>query len=271
MIQWKKPGLVRAILYCLTAIIVVFSIWLAIYGRNRDAVEIYTLSGTDFLLPGEKIFVGNKSDIDFPSQQYDNFYFSSGQGIFRRITQVNGPESLIDRVHLTSPEMALRYARLFTSPTQFARVLLPGDTWGEVVALASLDESYFFGNKLMLDGIRSHAGELEKEQGSAGNNTETGKSRKMNLSHIAITSYDGILSDVAWKRNQLPFPVIKKVGEDYIVQRALFRIPNDGRQMTNEVYWVEEKISPKGALNRRILEKVTMKDKITFFIMKQLK
>jgi hypothetical protein len=263
--RWKK-----LIILFFPAAATAFLLWYALYGKNMGVIEYSPIPFTNYLPPGETLFVGSAGPKTIgPMQSYWGLYLSSGRGIFKRNLKINGPESLVGRVHITNPEMALRYAQLFTRYLPDPEILSPGTGWGEVVPGRMFDEDYIINHgKVIMPASRKDTKQPEKRK-SGDNNRAAGERPVDEISFlIGELSINGMLNPDFWMRNKLPLPVLKKAGDDYIVQRILFRVPQGRETETNDIYWVEERISPEGELIRKILRKLCLKEKITIHVSK---
>jgi hypothetical protein len=243
----------RRLILILTTLVIlalISTIWAYRVGRLHIYRE-FELKGTDFLLPGYELYVGIESRYSArdPSQPFLKLYLDKGQGFFKRTRVIRNPKDLYGRVRITSPEMALTYVRLFTSPIDFPQVLFPGDMWGEVVPQSALDGQYFFSDE---DLARRYKRLPEIEE-----------SRGIQL------RLKGVLSDEEFRRNEFPKAQVKQTKEGFIVNRALFKIPEED-SMTSTVYWVEEQVSPKGKIKRKIIKRLENKENLEFNIFKNL-
>ena len=153
-------------------------------------------------------------------------------GVRGDTTVVEGPEDLVGHVRTASPEAALDYVRLFTSPATAHCMREP--TWLEVVPLSAVDRQFVFGRDEYL--------------------------RPGNYWAVDLFRQFGVLKESEWREEGLSDPVVLKVIEGFVVVRVLFRPDEEGPDewRTRTAHWVAEMVSTDGRVERRVLGDVRL-------------
>jgi len=198
---------------------------------------VHPLVGVDFILPGEQLGIGYEGLASLPISSSERLILKTHD----RFIKVHGPEQLVGHVDIRSMDMALRYARLFTSPATVYKLSLPW--WLEVVPITAVDRQFVFGRTGWVDGLR--------RGGASGSE---------------YREY-GILTEMQWRQSKLQHPEVKRIRDGFVVTRALFRLyskPNEAS--THNVYVVAETISRDGKIRKRVLRKVRLDLQLGFKI-----
>lgn len=145
---------------------------------------------------------------------------------------VDGPSALADRVRVRSAASALRYVRLFTSPS--TAKLMREPWWYEIVPTARVGEPFLLG--------------FEREPQIWWSGEEGWPS-----------GWFGILSREDWRRSQLRGPRVEEVPGGFVVTRFLFRSDHRHRA-TSTALEVQETVSPTGHLRRDVVDTVRLSD-----------
>ena len=200
----------------------VFVSLLAVGSRWRHPA---VLAGIDFLRPGSQLTAGLPLH-ERPVPAYERLAVQ----VPGTRQWVSGPADLAGRVRITSPQAALSYVRLFTSPATVRASSRPW--WVEVVPRKAVDLPYLFGRKSYADWLK---------QG------DEGQYRRF-----------GILRDSEWVSFGLPQPTAKRCAGRYNVRRVLFRVPDHSPASTSTAYLVSETVSRDGHLQRKVLRQISV-------------
>lgn len=184
------------------------------------------LTGVGFLLPGRELRLTTTLDIGDPISAFQRVYLRAD----RKIIRVDEPAKLVGHVRIVSPEAALQYVRLFTSPAT-VRTMSRAD-WIEVVPASSVGEAFVFGNKAWLSEMPRFLGR-EREF--------------------------GILRDEEWHEEGLSGPTVLRTSSGFIVIRLMFRPREEGTWWTNIAHWVADTVSADGTMDRRVLGDVRLR------------
>jgi hypothetical protein len=199
----------------------------------RQLEALYYKRGTPvehapFLLPGRELRIVMTVGGGVPRSAFERIALRVGD----QIAYVDSPEKLAGHVLVDSPEKALAYARLFTSP---ATVRCVGEPWWlEVVPSASFDERFVFGRGEFLDFAPS---------------LWLGRFREY-----------GVLAESEWSAEGLSRPAVLRSIDGFIIVRLLFQ-PHDERKQswwTDTAYWVAERVSRDGHIKRSVLGAVRL-------------
>jgi len=180
--------------------------------------------GVPFLLPGERLGIGYGLLGD-PISAFEKLYLENKHGL----TLVTGPAELVGHVRIDSPDKALRYVRLFTSPTTVKSFQLP--VWLEVVPASVVDLEFLYGRKRTLEEVRRWL-EIRREK----------------------REY-GVVTDREWRALRLSAPSVKRVGANFVVTRGLVQITERSAWGTGIVQQVEETVSRDGRVTRNVVNK----------------
>ena len=199
------------------------------------------LGAVGFLLPGHDIGVGCVPGApDTPRMPYQCLYLMFDA---RMVRMIRGPEDLTGHVHITSPTMALRYVRLFTSP---ATAHMFADPWCEVVSAEGmdvLDRAFFFGQ------------------------TYPEPLTLIEMSHKDADRMYGILRADEWRDHGMRSPETECTADGYVVRRMLFRIPAMGG--TRVSYWIAERVFADGRVSKTRLGKVRLRQRLHFDVLRE--
>jgi hypothetical protein len=185
-----------------------------------------TLTGTGFMPAGQELRIVTPVAA-YPIASSERVALREGDTFI----VVRGPEQLAGRVRITSPEAALSYVRLFTSPATVRA--MRGPRWIEVAPLSSVDDRYLFGRER--EDIRD-------------------------LFPVMWFGYRslGVLKDREWRDAGLSSPVVLTSADGFIVVRLLFRPDEDGKWWTHTAHWVAETVSPAGEMQRQVIGTVKL-------------
>jgi hypothetical protein len=188
---------------------------------------------------------------------------------------VEGPRDLVGSASITSPELALRYARLFTSPA--IAEPLKVEWWFEVVPMSAVGDSFYFGREDRPWPTRPEAHlKLRAEKGPNWRD-KTGlprlplpkdpEARRRTLDEArerdSWRSY-GVLYDHEWEGEGLPAPEVRRKGNGFVVRRVLFHPLYDPRteKPTRTAWLVSEDTRSNGLLHRRQLRELHTSERI---------
>jgi hypothetical protein len=153
------------------------------------------------------------------------------------IILVDGPGKLVGHVQIRSPETALHYVRLFTSPATAHCMREP--TWFEVVPSPAVDRQFVFGRDGYLDPLNYYAAYYP-----------AGPFRNF-----------GVLSEAEWREEGLAGPVVLRISGGFVVIRLLFRPDEEGpyEWSTRTAHWVAETVSTDGRIERNIIGSIILR------------
>jgi len=196
---------------------------------ERELLFAHPLVGVDFLLPGEQLGIGCQGLACLPLSSCERLILKTHGTLIR----VDGPDQLVGHVQIRSTEMALRYARLFTSPATV--YILPQPWWLEVVPVTAVDRQFVFGITTWVDSLR-----------------------RVSASGSEYRDY-GILTGTQWRQSNLQRPEVKRIRDGFVVTRSLFRLYSKPHEAsTHNVYVVAETVSRDGKIRKQALRKVRL-------------
>jgi len=188
------------------------------------------LSDVDFLLRGESLEIGTKGGGGFPLSAFERLFLASDG----RLVRVRGPKDLVGRVRIQSPQQALQYVRLFTSPAT-VRALAPaiettsGKRWLEVVPVTAINSDFVYGQSDLAKGLKR----------------VDGRSRNRAF---------GVLTEAEWRKSGLAPPSVRGIEGGFVVTRFLFTVDEYQDFETSTVHRVAETVLADGRYHRQILD-----------------
>lgn len=187
--------------------------WLA-EGPIQSGVRAKLVAG-DLVPPAAELFIAGAGVRGEQALVQRLCYRSPGVFVV-----VETPEDMVGRVQIDSPEVALRFARLFTSPATVKYLCPPW--WLEVVPLAAVDDQFLFGR------VEDDIGVLaERPSWPPG--------------------LYGVLSDKQWADLDLEEARVERQGDAFVVARWLFRATPD-ECTTRTVHMVHQTVTPRGKI-----------------------
>jgi hypothetical protein len=196
---------------------------------------------TGFFRPWDSMVVYVKviNDESDPVLIEERLRLKRGLGALSFNLPIRGRQTLEERVRIVSPQAALQYARLFTSPA--TAYLMENDDWREIISASAANHDYLFGRDKKILGVSEE---------SIKSVDEAMRVSMKNDEYRA--SPNGYVTGEEWKDNHLRAPEVVKTKNGYLVRRELFHISQEG-PVTNTICWVEEAITPQGGLKSKIL------------------
>ncbi|UCH34009.1 MAG: hypothetical protein JSV65_15845 [Armatimonadota bacterium] len=206
---------------------------------DPDGVSIeHILVGVDFMRPGKQLGLGlsvirvlipGKIHVfmGYPRSAFEHVYVLEGGKAVKEITDLR---ALVGDVEIRSPEMALRYVRLQTSPATgytFARPLL------EVAPLSAVDDAFVFGRQEVAERIRLV------------------DANDRHRSH-------GVLLDEEWHDNALRGPELERTSQGFTVRRILYGFEG-GLPYEYTAWRTVESVSTDGRVRRKRLQQLPIK------------
>jgi hypothetical protein len=190
------------------------------------------LRETGFLLSGRELRVVKiGSGGGLPFSAFERVELRVGE----HLTFVHGPADLVGHVRVASPQDALQYVRVFTSPAT-ARAMRSA-MWVEVVPMSAVDPQFVFGRDEYVDKLLQHSA------------APTGREF-------------GVLTDDQWREAGLVGPTVVRADGGFIVVRLLFRPDERGPQewWTQTAHWVAERVTTDGRIEKEILGDLTFEE-----------
>jgi hypothetical protein len=220
------------------------------------------LGAVGFLLPGNDIAIGRHAGEHGMAEREALCLCTDG----RVEKPLAGWHDLAGQVQVTSPAMALQYARLFTSPA--TAYMLPGPRY-EVVSLRVIkrDKAFLFGRpdvpqRPKVEDLRRAYESLEDapldlfgpvRSAELEPRCEEGKVR-----------WYGILRNEEWREFGLRLPEVKEAEGEFAVKRMLFVPDESGRSQA--ALWTEEVIAADGRMQARELEGIPLEGGIVLAV-----
>jgi hypothetical protein len=190
--------------------------------RLAEDVRVLDVLPAGGLLPeGAALIVAGRGGIGEP---WERLCFRSAD----QFAVIDYPAKLAGLVRVTTPEDAVRFARLATSPSLVK--CFPPPWWVEVVPSAQADTAFLF--------RRSHPWPVAPAKGGGG----------------WPSGFYGVLSDADWARTGLEDLEVVEGDDGYVITRPLFCDPMRGLG-SNAVYIVRETVTRQGKLTREIVER----------------
>jgi hypothetical protein len=241
-----------------------------VVGGGYGVTLIHTLTGTEFLRPGPSLAVVRPPGApDFPGGLGYRLGLVSEGSIARMVEE---PDDLVGSVSIASPELALRYARLFTSPA--IAELLEVEWWFEVVPMSAVDDSFYFGREDRPWPPKPEARlKMLAEKTPADREREENQWQKWFPGAPTDRSSDtrrdyGVLYDQEWQQEGLPIPEVEPTEDGFAVRRVLFHTPYHQRRSepTRTAWWVSESIGRDGLAHRQRLRELQVSERIALTV-----